>query len=66
VQSSENVEDSKPDAITAFNYSIDNSDNKFFAELMKLQDFYCDWRKKISNKPVVDDSTSFVNESGCF
>jgi len=30
---------------------------------MKIQDYYCDWRKKNINEPVVDDSPSFVNES---
>jgi len=30
---------------------------------MKIQDYYCNWRKKNVNEPVVDDSPSFVNES---
>jgi len=34
-----------------------------FSEVLKIQDFYCDWRKKNVNEPVVDDSPSFLNES---
>jgi len=57
------VEDSKPAASTAFDVAVDHGGDKFFAKLMKIQDYYCDWRKKHVNKPVVDDSPSFVNES---
>jgi len=30
---------------------------------MKIQDYYCKWRKKNINEPVIDDSPSFVKES---
>jgi len=30
---------------------------------VKIQDYYCKWRKKNINEPVIDDSPSFVNES---
>ncbi len=53
MQSRENVEDSKPAAVTALDL-----------KLTKIQHYhYCDWRGKTVNKPVVDDSPSFVNES---
>ncbi len=62
MESFEDDTDSKPTAKKAFDVDVDYGD-EFFSELMKIQDFYCDWRKNHVNEPVVDDSPSFVNES---
>ena len=53
MESIEDEEDSKPTANTAFDVAVDYGDDNFFSELMKIQDYYCNWRKKNVVEPVV-------------
>jgi len=58
----DNEDDAKPAAIEAYDAGVDYGDDKFYEELFKIQDYYCEWRKNNVNQPVIDNSPSFVNE----
>jgi len=58
----EDEEDSKLAAIQVYDVGVDYGDHKFLGELCKIQDYYCEWRKNHVNKPIINNSPSFVNE----
>jgi len=44
---------------------VDYEDDKLFAELAKMDDYYYEWRRDHPNQPIIDGSPMFINQSYC-